>query len=171
MSKQRLTEFLQKIEAELSAPGGSEAFRKYKANKRVHTFNYRASTIEKTMTRLLDSATSIEGSGTKIISGIRKEFDAELDKLTSNIMKAVARDAARSSREAELNRKRLIKEQEAQRKAAERQRKQAEIEAKRSLAQTEKEKKQLEKEAKLQYITSRMEEAEELNENDSSDQL
>jgi restriction system protein len=85
-------------------------------------------------------------------------------KITSPIIKAVARDAARPSREAEMNRKRLIREQESQRKAAERQRKLAEIESKRLLARTEKERKQLEKEAKQQYIISKMEEVEEINE-------
>lgn len=84
--------------------------------------------------------------------------------LTSNLMKAVARDAARASREAATNRKRLLREQEVQRKAMERQRKQAEIEARRQLAQSERERKQLEKEAKQQYISSRMEETEEKNE-------
>jgi len=83
-------------------------------------------------------------------------------------MKAVARDAARSSREAEMNRKRMLREQESQRKAAERQRKLAEIESRRQLAQTEKERKQLEKEAKLQYITSRMEEVEDMNGSNSN---
>jgi len=82
---------------------------------------------------------------------------------TSNLMKAVARDAARVSREAAINQKKLLREQEAQRKAIERQRKQAEIEARRLLAQSERERKQLEKEAKQQYIASRMEETEEKN--------
>ena len=44
---------------------------------------------------------------------------------TSTWMKAVARDAARASREAEINRKRLLKAQASQVRAAERQRKQA----------------------------------------------
>lgn len=83
---------------------------------------------------------------------------------TSSLMKAIARDAARASREAAMNQKRLLREQEAQRKALERQRKQAEIEAKRQQAQSERERKQLEKEAKQQYISSRMEETDEKNE-------
>ena len=79
-------------------------------------------------------------------------------------MKAVARDAARASRELETNRKRLLKAQAAQRKAAERQRKQAEIAARRRMAQSEKERKQLEKEANQQYVAGRVEETEEKNE-------
>ena len=82
---------------------------------------------------------------------------------SSNWMKAVARDAARASRELETNRKRRLRAQAAQLKAAERQRKQAEIAAKRQIAQSEKERKQLEKEAKQQYIAGRIEEAEEKN--------
>lgn len=83
---------------------------------------------------------------------------------SSNWMKAVARDAARASRELENNRKRLLKAQAAQRKAAERQRKQAEIAARRRMAQSEKERKQLEKEANQQYVAGRVEETEEKNE-------
>jgi len=83
---------------------------------------------------------------------------------TSGLMKAIARDAARASREAAMSQKRLLREKEAQRKAIERQRKQAEIEARRQLAQSDRERKQLEKEAKQQYIISRMEEIEEKNE-------
>jgi restriction system protein len=82
----------------------------------------------------------------------------------SNWIKAVARDAARTSRELETNRKRLLRAQAAQRKAAERQRKQAEIAARRRMAQSEKERKQLEKEANQQYVAGRIEEAEEKNE-------
>jgi restriction system protein len=82
----------------------------------------------------------------------------------SNWMKAVARDAARANREAETNRKRLLRAQAAQLKATERQRKQAEIAAKRQMAQTEKERKQLEKEANQQYVAGRIEETEEKNE-------
>lgn len=85
MSKAKLTAFLTKIEEELSAPGGSDAFRRYKANKRVHTFSYSAVTVKKSIKKLLDSATSIEGSGDKIMQGIQKDFDTELENLTSNI--------------------------------------------------------------------------------------
>lgn len=84
--------------------------------------------------------------------------------LTSNWMKAVAREAARASREAEAARKRQLRLQAAQIKATERQRKQTEIEARRRLAQSEKDKKQLEKEAKQLYIAGRIEETEEKNE-------
>ena len=76
----------------------------------------------------------------------------------------MVRQAARASREAEINRKRLIKAQAAQLKAAERQRKQAEIAARRQMAQSEKERKLLEKEAKQQYVAGRIEETEEKNE-------
>lgn len=79
-------------------------------------------------------------------------------------MRAVARDSARASREAETNRKKVLKLQAAQLKAAERQRKQAEIAARRQIAQSEKERKQLEKEAKQQYVAGRIEETEEKNE-------
>jgi restriction system protein len=82
----------------------------------------------------------------------------------SNWMKAVARDAARASRETEINRKRVLKAHASQVRVAERQRKQAEIASKRQMAQSEKERKQLEKEAKLQYIEGRIEETEEKNE-------
>jgi restriction system protein len=87
---------------------------------------------------------------------------------TSNWMKAVARDAARASREAETNRKKMLKEQAAQLKAAERQRKQAAIAARHQVAQSEKERKQLEKEARQQYIQDRIEEAEEKNETNAN---
>jgi restriction system protein len=87
---------------------------------------------------------------------------------TSNWMKAVARDAARASREAETNRKRLLKAQAAQLRATERQRKQAEIAARRQMAQSEKERKQLDKEARQQYIVGRIEETEEKNETNAN---
>jgi len=76
----------------------------------------------------------------------------------------MVRQAARASREAETNRKRLLKAQAAQLKATERQRKQAEIAARRQMVQSEKERKQLEKEAKQQYVAGRIEEVEEKNE-------
>jgi len=82
---------------------------------------------------------------------------------TSNWMKAVARDAARISREAEANRKRMLREQAAQIKADERQRKLAALEARRQAANSEKERKQLEKEAKQQYVEDRIEETQEKN--------
>lgn len=85
MSKQKLKAFLTKIEQELSAPGGSEAFRRYKANKRIHTFNFKELTIRKTMKKLLDSATSIEGSGDKILKSIEKDFDEALQTLTNSV--------------------------------------------------------------------------------------
>jgi hypothetical protein len=74
----------------------------------------------------------------------------------------MVRQAARASREAETNRKRLLKAQAAQLKATERQRKQAEIAARRQMVQSEKERKQLEKEAKQQYVAGRIEEGEEI---------
>ena len=79
-------------------------------------------------------------------------------------MKAVARDAARASREAETNYKRLLKAQAAQIKEAERQNRREEIAERRLIAQTEKEIKQLEKEARQQYVADRIEESEEKNE-------
>jgi len=84
--------------------------------------------------------------------------------LTISLINAIARDAARTSRVAEVNRKKLLREKAAQFKAAERQRKRAEIEARRQLVQSEREMKQLEKEAKQQYLSARMEETEEKNE-------
>jgi restriction system protein len=82
---------------------------------------------------------------------------------TTSILKAIAREAARSQRQAEANHRRLLREQVAQRKAEERQIRQAEINRKRSQAQSERERKQLEKEEQQQYITSRMEETTEYN--------
>jgi restriction system protein len=82
---------------------------------------------------------------------------------TSSLIKAIARASAQASRQAEANRKRLLREQELQSKARERQRKQAEIEARRRQAQSERERKQVEKEAKQQYLAVRIEETEELN--------
>ena len=65
---------------------------------------------------------------------------------TTSILKAIAREAARSQRQAEANHRRLLREQVAQRKAEERQIRQAAINRKRSQAQSERERKQLEKE-------------------------
>ncbi|GIW29256.1 MAG: restriction endonuclease [Meiothermus sp.] len=81
----------------------------------------------------------------------------------SSFIKAIARDAARTRRQQEMNRKRKLREQEARRREDERRRAQAEILVKRQQAQTERERKQLEKEEKQQYIQSRIEEVDELN--------
>lgn len=85
MSRQRLEAFLTKLESELSAPGGSEQFRRLKANKRVHTFSYRETTIRKTLIELLNKSTSIDGTGTEILAPIKTELDKELAALTTNI--------------------------------------------------------------------------------------
>lgn len=69
-------------------------------------------------------------------------------KSVSTLIKAIARDAARASRQAETNRKKAIRAQEAQRKAVERQKREAEIGARRRAAQVERERKQKELEAR-----------------------
>ena len=81
----------------------------------------------------------------------------------ASLVNAIARDMARAQRKAKAERKRQLRVQEAQKKAAERQIKQAEIERRRLQAQSERERKQFEKEAKQQYLVERLQEIEDLN--------
>jgi restriction system protein len=82
---------------------------------------------------------------------------------TASFINAVARDMARAQREAERERARQLRAQEAARRTSEQQRRQAEMEARRQQAQTERDRKQLEKEARQQYLADRATEVDDLN--------
>ena len=82
---------------------------------------------------------------------------------SASYIKAVARTAAQSSRQAEARRKEQLRQLERQHQAAERQKKQAEMERRRQQAQSERERKQIEKEQKQQYLQDRLDEVDQLN--------
>jgi hypothetical protein len=84
MSQQRLKSFLTKLDKELEK--SSEDYRTSKANKKVTVFNYRASTIKKTLVYLLNRSEGFkEEGGALVLKRVSKELSKELSTLTGTL--------------------------------------------------------------------------------------
>jgi len=94
MSKQSLHTFLTKLDKELSKKDGSKDFRAKKANKRLHTFTYRKSKLEKTLALLLQSSNNLkeEVKGTTLQELLTSLHSEELAKSVNKRLLKLGKD-------------------------------------------------------------------------------
>lgn len=85
MSKSTLISFLESIDADLSKPGASEAFRRQTANKLTHTVIITKAKIDKTIRVTLEAASNVSGNGELLLKQVKTEYDQILNNLIKEI--------------------------------------------------------------------------------------